>query len=116
MVTVLPLPDNVMLLPPLKNSEALFVALNVDVPAVLPASVMARNCVDCDVMPLCDPTMVWRPPVPVDNERVTPFWFVNARRATLPDVAASLTVQELSEVRPLCEPTIVWRPPVPLER
>ena len=36
--------------------------------------------------------MVWDPPAPVDKESVTPLRFVNANRARVPEVPASLTV------------------------
>src|SRR5262245_49015116 len=48
---------------------------------------------DCDVRALWDPTMVWEPPAPDESESVTPFRLVKARRATVPLVALSETVQ-----------------------
>src|SRR5678815_3526271 len=88
-VTVEPFPLNVMLLPPFKNRLALFVAWNVDVPALFPPKVKAKNCVDWDVIALCDPTIVCEPAAPVDSDSVTPFKLVKASLPIVPEVAAS---------------------------
>jgi hypothetical protein len=55
--------------------------------------------------------MVWEPPAPVESESVTPFRFVKASRASVPDVAASETViEEFVTVGTVYDAITVWLP------